>query len=144
MQMEARSFSQDKSQQLLRKVKDYQADLRKISDDFKQAQGGGGGGAAARAELGLSDNYYDTSAGGRWGQGRALGEAGRQLQQGCRRVGLALGRQGAAQEAEGRRKGPIMAAGLSSGAQLNLSYQHHYAASASCHLSIVAAWTLCL
>ena len=67
MQMEARSFSHDKSQQLLRKVKDYQADLRKISDDFKQAQGGGGGGAAARAELGLSDNYYDTSAGERWG-----------------------------------------------------------------------------
>eukprot|EP00891_Asterochloris_glomerata_P001854 jgi/Astpho2/1854/fgenesh1_pm.00038_%23_13_t len=65
MQMEARSFSQDKSQQLLRKVKDYQADLRKISDDFKQAQGGAGGGAAARAELGLSDNYYDTSAGQR-------------------------------------------------------------------------------
>ena len=87
MQMEARSFSQDKSQQLLRKVKDYQADLRKISDDFTQAQGGAGGGAAARAELGLSDNYYDTSAGGRWGQGRAVREAGKQLQQGCSRVG---------------------------------------------------------
>ena len=124
MQMEARSFSQDKSQQLLRKVKDYQADLRKISDDFKQAQGGAGGSAAARAELGLSDNYYDTSAGGRWGQGRALGEAGRQLQQRCHRVGqteMAAGRQGATQEAEGRQKGPIMAAGLSFGAQLNLS-----------------------
>lgn len=83
MQMEARSFSQDKSQQLLRKVKDYQADLRKISDDFKQAQGGAGGGAAARAELGLSDNYYDTSAGERW---EPAGQSGRQAVS-CSRVG---------------------------------------------------------
>ena len=41
--MEARSFSQEKSQQLMRKVKEYKADLKKITDDFRQAQAAGGG-----------------------------------------------------------------------------------------------------
>ncbi|KAL0025259.1 hypothetical protein WJX77_010944 [Trebouxia sp. C0004] len=65
MDMEARSFSQEKSQQLMRKVKEYKADLKKITEDSRQAQGAASGGAAARAELGLADNYYDTSAGQR-------------------------------------------------------------------------------
>lgn len=43
MDMEARSFSQDKSQQLMRKVKEYKADLKKITDDSKQAQGSAAG-----------------------------------------------------------------------------------------------------
>ena len=37
--MEARSFSPDKSQQLMRKVKEYKADLKKITEDSRQAQG---------------------------------------------------------------------------------------------------------
>lgn len=41
--MEARSFSQEKSQQLMRKVKEYKADLKKITDDSRQAQAAGGG-----------------------------------------------------------------------------------------------------
>ncbi|KAL3133184.1 hypothetical protein ABBQ38_007074 [Trebouxia sp. C0009 RCD-2024] len=65
MDMEARSFSQEKSQQLMRKVKEYKADLKKITEDSRQAQGAASGSAAARAELGLADNYYDTSAGQR-------------------------------------------------------------------------------
>ena len=43
MDMEARSFSQDKSQQLMRKVKEYKADLKKITDDSRQAQAASGG-----------------------------------------------------------------------------------------------------
>ena len=43
MDMEARSFSQEKSQQLMRKVKEYKADLKKITEDSKQAQGSGSG-----------------------------------------------------------------------------------------------------
>lgn len=65
MDMEARSFSQEKSQQLMRKVKEYKSDLKKITEDSKAAEGSTSGGAAARAELGLADNYYDTSAGQR-------------------------------------------------------------------------------
>ena len=131
MQMEARSFSQDKSQQLLRKVKDYQADLRKISDDFKQAQGGGGGGAAARAELGLSDNYYDTSAGERWGQ------AGH-----CRRQAISCGRVGQTGTAAGRQGAPQVAGGRQlCGAVLSLSCRPHDTASAGRHVSHLAAQT---
>ena len=41
--MEARSFSQEKSQQLMRKVKEYKADLKKITEDSKAAQGASSG-----------------------------------------------------------------------------------------------------
>ena len=41
--MEARSFSQEKSQQLMRKVKEYKADLKKITEDSRQAQGAASG-----------------------------------------------------------------------------------------------------
>ena len=41
--MEARSFSQEKSQQLMRKVKEYKADLKKITEDSKTAQGASSG-----------------------------------------------------------------------------------------------------
>ncbi len=41
--MEARSFSQEKSQQLMRKVKEYKADLKKINEDSRQAQGAASG-----------------------------------------------------------------------------------------------------
>ena len=44
--MEARSFSQEKSQQLMRKVKEYKADLKKITEDSRQAQGGASGNSA--------------------------------------------------------------------------------------------------
>ena len=44
--MEARSFSQEKSQQLMRKVKEYKADLKKITEDSRQAQGGASGTSA--------------------------------------------------------------------------------------------------
>lgn len=49
MDMEARSFSQDKSQQLMRKVKEYKADLKKITDDSRQAQAAAGGTCACAA-----------------------------------------------------------------------------------------------
>lgn len=43
MDMEARSFSQEKSQHLMRKVKEYKADLKKITEDSRQAQGAASG-----------------------------------------------------------------------------------------------------
>lgn len=46
MDMEARSFSQEKSQQLMRKVKEYKADLKKITEDSRQAQGAASGNSA--------------------------------------------------------------------------------------------------
>lgn len=66
MDMEARSLSADKSRTLLNKVKEYKADLQSLREQLKQAAAGGGDGdALARAELGLGDNYYSTSAGQR-------------------------------------------------------------------------------
>lgn len=65
MDMEARSLSQDKSKQLLTKVKEYKADLASLREQLKQAASGSSEGDAARAELGLGDNYYSTSAGQR-------------------------------------------------------------------------------
>ncbi len=41
MDMEARSFSPDKSRQLLLKVKEYKADLGKLKDDAKKAVASG-------------------------------------------------------------------------------------------------------
>lgn len=63
--MEARSFSAQKSQPLLLKVKEYKADLAKLREDVRGAATAVSGGAAARAELGLADDYYATSAGQR-------------------------------------------------------------------------------
>eukprot|EP00887_Chlorella_sp_A99_P005401 scaffold1.g5401.t1 len=79
--MEARSYSPDQARQLLAKVKDYKADLAKLKaregllrcwdwpsiarDDARKAAAASGGAADARAELGLSDDYYQTSAGQR-------------------------------------------------------------------------------
>lgn len=63
--MEARSHSPDQARTLLAKVKDYRADLAKLKADAARAAAGGGSGAAARAELGLGDDYYQTSAGQR-------------------------------------------------------------------------------
>lgn len=65
MEMEARSFSPDRSRQLLTKVKEFKADLAALKVDAKKVAGAGAPGAAARAELGLSDDYYSTSAGQR-------------------------------------------------------------------------------
>eukprot|EP00878_Enallax_costatus_P001793 GHUV01001951.1.p1 GENE.GHUV01001951.1~~GHUV01001951.1.p1 ORF type:complete len:224 (+),score=71.95 GHUV01001951.1:146-817(+) len=66
MDMEARSLSADKSRTLVNKVKEYKADLQSLREQLKQAAAGGGDSdALARAELGLGDNYYSTSAGQR-------------------------------------------------------------------------------
>ncbi|GAB4817816.1 hypothetical protein N2152v2_004862 [Parachlorella kessleri] len=62
MDMEARSFSPDKSRQMLAKVKEYKGDLAKLREDAKKAAASG---ADTRAELGLGDDYYQTSAGQR-------------------------------------------------------------------------------
>eukprot|EP00883_Tetradesmus_obliquus_P012311 jgi/Sobl393_1/5154/SZX67987.1 len=66
MDMEARSLAPDKGRPLLNKVREYKADLASLREQLKQAAAGGGSeDAAARAELGLGDNYYSTSAGQR-------------------------------------------------------------------------------
>lgn len=65
MEMEARSFSAERSRQLLVKVKDYKADLAKLRENAATASSQASGGAAARAELGLADDYSSTSAGQR-------------------------------------------------------------------------------
>ena len=93
MDMEARSFSADRSRQLLGKVRDYKTDLAKLQEEvrsrmlehvLKQYTGrqscapssaeymqvraaatAASGGAAARAELGLGDDFYATSSGQR-------------------------------------------------------------------------------
>lgn len=46
-------------------VKEYKADLAKLQESSKAAAGSASGGASARAELGLSDDYSQTSAGQR-------------------------------------------------------------------------------
>ena len=47
-------------------VREYKADLAKLQESSKAAAGSvAGGGASARAELGLSDDYSQTSAGQR-------------------------------------------------------------------------------
>jgi len=67
MEMEARSLPADKGRSLTIKVKEYKGDLLSLKDQLKQiaASGGAAGMDAARAELGLGDNYYSTSAGQR-------------------------------------------------------------------------------
>ena len=51
MDMEARSFTPDKSRQLLVKVKEYKADLAALKEELKKAAGSSSAGDAARAEL---------------------------------------------------------------------------------------------
>ena len=65
--MEARSFSPDRSRAALQKVKEFRADLAKLREDASRAaaSGAGAGGADSRAELGLGDDFYQTSAGQR-------------------------------------------------------------------------------
>lgn len=87
MDMEARSLSPEKSRQLLLKVKDYKADLANLREQLKQASGSTSAGDAARAELGLGNDYYSTSAGQRE---RMLG-ASQRLEKTSER--LALGKQ---------------------------------------------------
>ncbi|BDA48337.1 Vesicle transport through interaction with t-SNAREs homolog [Coccomyxa sp. Obi] len=65
MEMEARSFSADRSRVLLSKVREYKADLAKLRESAQAAAASEPGGAAARAELGLADDYSQTSAGQR-------------------------------------------------------------------------------
>jgi vesicle transport through interaction with t-SNAREs protein 1 len=66
--MEARSASPEQSRSLLQKVKDYRTDLNKLKEDLKRVGSGvkvTPGAQLARAELGLSSDYYQTSAGQR-------------------------------------------------------------------------------
>lgn len=64
--MEARSFSTEQSRPYLQKIKEYRADLKKLKEDVKKAASGAGGNSGlSRAELGLADDYYQTSAGQR-------------------------------------------------------------------------------
>lgn len=65
LDMEARSAPPDKSNALLQKVKEYRADISKLKDDVKRASTASFLESDARAELGLSDSYYETSAGQR-------------------------------------------------------------------------------
>jgi hypothetical protein len=46
-------------------VREYKADLAKLQESSKGAAASASGGAAARAELGLHDDYSQTSAGQR-------------------------------------------------------------------------------
>jgi hypothetical protein len=50
---------------LLAQVREYKADLAKLHESCLAAAGAAHGGDAARAELGLSDDYAQTSAGQR-------------------------------------------------------------------------------
>lgn len=68
LDMEARSASPEQSRGLLQKVKDYRTDLNKLKEDLKRVGSGvkvTPGAQLARAELGLSSDYYQTSAGQR-------------------------------------------------------------------------------
>ncbi|KAK9858415.1 hypothetical protein WJX84_005747 [Apatococcus fuscideae] len=85
MEMEARSFSPDKSRSMLAKVREYKADLQRIRTDLQSAGAAAPGGAAARAELGLGDDYYQTSSGQRERMLQTterLGKTGDRIQQG--------------------------------------------------------------
>ena len=46
-------------------VREYKADLAKLQESSKAAVGSASGGASARAELGLSEDYSQTSSGQR-------------------------------------------------------------------------------
>ncbi|KAK9823168.1 hypothetical protein WJX72_000784 [[Myrmecia] bisecta] len=85
MEMEARSFSPDRTRTLMAKVKEYKADLLRLKEEAKTSAASASGGAAARAELGLSDDYYSTSAGQRERMlqtTQKLGKTSERIQQG--------------------------------------------------------------
>jgi vesicle transport through interaction with t-SNAREs protein 1 len=70
--MEARSSSPTQSRQQIQKVKDYRSDLSKLRTDIRKAAsssssvaGTSTSDASARAELGLGNDFYQTSAGQR-------------------------------------------------------------------------------
>lgn len=69
--MEARSSSPTQSRQQIQKVKDYRSDLSKLRTDIRKAAASSSVAgtstldAAARAELGLGNDFYQTSAGQR-------------------------------------------------------------------------------
>jgi vesicle transport through interaction with t-SNAREs protein 1 len=65
LDMEARSLAPEKSRGLLNKVKEYKADLQSLKEQLRQSAAGLSDSDAARAELGLGDSYYSTSAGQR-------------------------------------------------------------------------------
>jgi vesicle transport through interaction with t-SNAREs protein 1 len=68
LDMEARSASPEQSRSLLQKVKEYRTDLNKLKEDLKRVGSGvkvTPEAQLARAELGLSSDYYQTSAGQR-------------------------------------------------------------------------------
>jgi len=54
-----------RSRGLLNKVKEYKADLQSLKEQLRQSAAGLSDSDAARAELGLGDSYYSTSAGQR-------------------------------------------------------------------------------
>lgn len=64
LDMEARSGGPQESSARIRKVKEYKKDLHALLQDVKKIQNGRGG-EGSRAELGLADSYYQTSAGQR-------------------------------------------------------------------------------
>ena len=90
LDMEARSAPAEQSRAMLQKVKEYRADIKKLKDDVKRAATGStptaaGGSALARAELGLADDYYQTSAGQRdrlLSATERLGKTSERIQQG--------------------------------------------------------------
>jgi len=72
LDMEARSSSPTQSRQQIQKVKDYRSDLSKLRTDIRKAAssassvaGTSTSDASARAELGLGNDFYQTSAGQR-------------------------------------------------------------------------------
>lgn len=85
MEMEARSFSPERARVLLQKVKEYKADLATLRADAKKVSAAAAPGAAVRAELGLDDDYYSTSAGQRermLTSTERLNKTGHRIQQG--------------------------------------------------------------
>lgn len=65
MDMEARSFSPDRSGRMLNKIRDYKGDLQGLKEELKKASKSVSAGDAARAELGLGTDYFSSSTGQR-------------------------------------------------------------------------------
>jgi vesicle transport through interaction with t-SNAREs 1 len=84
LDMEARSAPPDRARPMLAKVKEYRADLAKLREDVRRAAAASPA-DGGRAELGLSDDYYQTSAGQRdrlLSATDRLGKTGERIQQG--------------------------------------------------------------
>lgn len=65
LDMEARSAEPSSSRAQLQRVKEYRADLAKLRADCREAGRAPAPSAESRAELGLADDYFLTSAGQR-------------------------------------------------------------------------------